>query len=133
MICDSTLVVSSEVNQVVTDNQETIIVEQPDSSLLVTDNPFFILTLEEVNDIIVVEGIGPKGDIGNSADKIRKNPTYSYDTDGNLVLVEYPDGSYKAFTYVNSVLTRIDYLLDGEIGTRLFIYSGDTLQRIEDN
>lgn len=130
MICDSTLVVSTEVNQVVTDNEEAIIVEQPDSSLIVTDNPFFILTLEEASDIIIVEGMGPKG---TSYVGIRKDPTYSYDTEGNLVLVEYPDGSYKAFTYVNSVLTRIDYLLNGEIGTRLFIYSDDTLQQINDD
>lgn len=81
-----------------------------------------------------IQGIqGEKGDKGDSGDIIRKDPEFTYDLAGNLVLVEYPDGSYKAFTYTNSVLTQIDYLLDGEIGTRLFIYSGDTLQRIEDN
>lgn len=110
-------------------SEEVIVIE--------TDNPVFeILTEEEVTEVLFVDGAGPrgdKGDKGDTGDIIRKDPEFTYDLAGNLVLVEYPDGSYKAFTYDNSVLTQIDYLLDGEIGTRFFVYSGDTLQRIEDN
>lgn len=133
MSCDSTLVVSNEVNQVVTDNEEFVVVEQPDNSLIVTDNPFFILTLEEANDIIIVEGVGPKGDPGENTGSL-KDPVFTYNQSGDLARIDYEGGSYKIYTYnQEGLLQQIQYQVQGTSGTRVFVYSDGVLQRIEDN
>lgn len=73
-----------------------------------------------------------KGDKGDSGDIIRKDPEFTYDTEGNLTNIDYPDGSFKEFTYIAGVLTSITYELGAASGTRTFVYTGDVLERIED-
>lgn len=75
---------------------------------------------------------GLKGDKGDPGDLIRPDPSFTYDTEGNLTNVDYPDGSFKEFTYTAGVLTSITYELGAASGTRTFVYTGDVLERIED-
>lgn len=75
---------------------------------------------------------GDKGDKGDPGDLIRHDPSFTYDTEGNLTNVDYPDGSFKEFTYTAGQLTTITYELGGIAGTRNFVYAGDVLERIED-
>lgn len=105
-------------------------------TIIETDNPIFtILTEEAVTDVLFVDGTGPrgdKGDKGDPGDLIRPDPSFTYDTEGNLTNVDYPDGSFKEFTYTAGVLTSITYELGAASGTRTFVYTGDVLERIED-
>lgn len=62
-----------------------------------------------------------------------QSPDFSYDGGGNLAVIAYADGSTKTFTYTLGKLTTIDFQIVGYtyIKRKTFIYSGDTLIRID--
>lgn len=62
-----------------------------------------------------------------------QSPDFSYDGGGNLAVIAYADGSTKTFTYTLGKLTTIDFQIAGYayIKRKTFIYSGDTLIRVD--
>jgi hypothetical protein len=63
-----------------------------------------------------------------------KGPEFTRDVDGNITQIDYDDGSYKVFTYTSGQLTQLDLHIAGyvPIKRKTFIYSGDTLIRIDE-
>lgn len=105
--------------------------------VLVSDT--VMIETEELFDVLEIADLGPKGDKGdkgedgNNADAIRKNPSFTYSTDGSLSRVDYEDGSFKVFTYTaDSLIATITYQLGDDSGTRTFVFAGGNLIRIED-
>lgn len=89
-----------------------------------------LIETEELFDVLEIAALGPKGDNG---DAIRKNPTFTYDTEDKLTRVDYQDGSFKVFAYtVDGDLDTITYQLGAAEGVRTFVFTDGKLVRIED-
>lgn len=60
-------------------------------------------------------------------------PDFTYDVSDNLTQIDYDDGSQKIFTYNGGGdLTRVDLIRDGVTFRKDFVYSGDTLDYVDE-
>jgi len=73
------------------------------------------------------------GSIWDAKDDRFESPDFTYDGNGNLTLISYSDGSTKTFSYSAGKLATIDFQIFGYayIKRKTFIYSGDTLIRVD--
>lgn len=96
---------------------------KPEDTIIIQDR--------EVVHVIDSIAIGPRG---NNGDSVRKNPEFSYNDDGQLITVEWPDGSFANLSRdENDLLTTVEYRKGSQTGTRNLIYDEDPkLIRIED-
>jgi hypothetical protein len=89
-----------------------------------------LIETEELFDVLEITGLGPRG---NNGDSIRKNPTFTYDAEDQLVRVDYPDGSFKLFAYTeDGDLDTITYQLGAAEGIRTFVFTDGKLTAIQD-
>ena len=61
-----------------------------------------------------------------------QSPIFTY-TAGNLTQIMYADGSFKTFTYTNSLLTRVDYTQMGAVLRKDFEYVNGQLVSITES
>lgn len=60
------------------------------------------------------------------------NPDFTY-SGGNLIRVDYSDGSFKELTYVSGNLTRVDFNSSGTIKRKDLIYVSGILTEINES
>lgn len=125
----------------VTRPENTIEVVEKSHSLSIVEEISNVGVTEIVNNIEVTEEVtrlevripGIQGPSGSGSGDTYTSPAFTY-SGSTLSRIDYSGGSYKLFEYTSGVLTKIDFhLVSGAIKRRVFNYSGDQLESIQDS